>query len=98
MTELKEESRSDLSLPRRAHHVTERIVDGELVLYDPRRRRVHALNATAAFIWQTCDGERDQASILATLTGRYPDSREAIEADVRETLALFISEGLLASA
>jgi hypothetical protein len=80
---------------RRADHVTERVVDGELVLYDPRRQYVHALNSTAAFVWQACDGYRDEPAIVAELIGLYPESSQAIESDVLEILDLFLSEGLL---
>jgi hypothetical protein len=84
-------------LPHRVEHVTERIVDGELVLYDPHRQFVHALNPTAAFVWRACDGDRDEAAIAAGLSQLYPESSEVIERDVRETLDLFVSEGLLSS-
>ena len=79
----------------RADHLNERLVDGELVLYDHARQFVHALNPTAAFIWRACDGRHDQASIAAALAERYPESREAIEEDVLATLELFRAEGLL---
>src|SRR5690242_19602799 len=31
---------------------------GETVLYDAKRNKAHCLNATAAFVWQQCDGTR----------------------------------------
>ncbi len=83
------------ALPRRAGHLTERFVDGELVLYDPERQYVHALNATAAFIWSMCDGNRDRASIAQVLAGRYPDNRGVIERDVSAAIDALLSAGLL---
>ncbi len=83
------------SVPRRADHLAERLVDGELVLYDPQRQRVHALNPTAAFVWRACNGQHDEKSIIAELSERYPESRQTIEADVTEVLELFRTEGLL---
>jgi len=31
---------------------------GETVLYDAKTNKAHCLNATAAFVWQQCDGTR----------------------------------------
>jgi len=79
----------------RADHVAERLLDGELVLYDPRRQRVHVLNPTAAVAWRLCDGAHTLDGIVAALAERYPRSRRAIEADVPEILRMFRTEGLL---
>ncbi|MCL4531836.1 MAG: PqqD family protein [Actinobacteria bacterium] len=83
------------SLPVRAGHLVERVVDGELVLYDPRNQYVHALNPTAAFVWGACDGEHDTAAIVAELAQLYPESLDAIESDVPEILMQFHGSGLL---
>ena len=83
------------ALPLKADHLAERVVDGELVLYDPQRQYVHALNPTAAFVWRGCDGEHDVASIIAELAELYPGSRQAIEEDVVEILKQFQASGLL---
>lgn len=82
-------------MPVRASRLAERLVDGELVLYDPIRQHVHALNPTASFVWRACDGCHDEASIIAALAERYPDCREMIETDVADILVQFRAEGLL---
>lgn len=82
--------------PRRAAHVAERLVDGEMVLYDAVRRRVHVLNATAAFVWRACDGEHNQDDIVAAVRAHYP-RRTDLGCDVAEVLAHFRHEGLLSS-
>ncbi len=46
--------------------VMTRELDGELVIYDHQHGRAHALNRTAALVWQHCDGETDVDN-LATL-------------------------------
>lgn len=84
-----------ITLPTRADHLVERVVDGELVLYDPQRQYVHALNPTAAFVWRCCDGKHEAAGIASDLAGLYPESREAIEQDVPEILRQFHEGGLL---
>ncbi len=83
------------SMPWRAEHVAERLVEGEMVLYDSAHQRVHILNPTAAFIWQLCDGDHTPAAIVDTLAARYPEHRSAIEADVLGLLEAFRSAGIL---
>ena len=84
-----------MTLPLRAGHLVERVVDGELVLYDPQRQYVHALNPTAAFVWRCCDGQHEAAGIASELAELYPESREAIGQDVPEILRQFHEGGLL---
>jgi hypothetical protein len=84
-------------LPRRSDHVSEQLVDGEVVLYDSAEERIHALNATAAFVWHRCDGTRGEAEIVAELAGLYPEHALAIASDVAALISTLVSEGLLAS-
>lgn len=44
--------------PQRSSRIVSYEIDGEAVLFDPKRNRVHTLNATAAIVWQLCDGSR----------------------------------------
>jgi hypothetical protein len=90
-----DEAPQSLSRPSRSRRVVERVVDGELVLYDPVRQRVHSLNPTAGFIWRACTGQHTLDGIVALLATRYPGDLSAIEADVLETLSEFQREGLL---
>jgi Coenzyme PQQ synthesis protein D (PqqD) len=57
---------------------------------------VHALNHTAALIWDLCDGGRSLAEIerVVRLTFAVPAERN-LAADVRATIAEFQSKGLL---
>jgi Coenzyme PQQ synthesis protein D (PqqD) len=84
-------------MPLRATHVAERLVEGELVLYNPASQRVHVLNATAACAWRLCDGRHTEADIVAALAERYPENRQAIQQDIAEMLDLFRAEDLLAT-
>ena len=67
-----------------APHLTERSIDGELVIYDADRQKVHALNPTAAFIWRLLASTGDPAAAVDSLTERYPDWHEAISSDVAD--------------
>ena len=50
-------------------------VEDELLVFDSERGRAHSLNATAAAVWQACDGERDRRE-LATECGIDEDTLE----------------------
>jgi Coenzyme PQQ synthesis protein D (PqqD) len=44
-------------LPEARHDGVEVVtLDDELVVYDTKRNRAHALNRTSAAVWQVCDG------------------------------------------
>ncbi|HEY3111775.1 MAG TPA: PqqD family protein [Chloroflexota bacterium] len=75
--------------------IADRLVDGELVLYDPDEQRLHVLNPTAGLIWRLCDGKHQESDLVETLAGRYPRNRSAIEEDVPRIIGRFRSEGLL---
>jgi hypothetical protein len=95
MTDLSTIRLTDPTIPRHASHVAERLVGDELVLFDAKCQRVHALNPTAAFVWLSCDGDHDEQQIVAALAERFPDDKAAIEEDVASTLRLFAAEGLI---
>ena len=54
-------------------------IDGELCVYDIARQHVHALNHTAAFVWQRCDGRTAPGEIAAALSAEMSiDDAEAV--------------------
>jgi hypothetical protein len=64
----------------RADGILSKAIDGELILYDEERHRAHRLNATAAAVWQHCDGRRttdEIARLLSSETGK-PISDEVV--------------------
>lgn len=83
--------------PRRVDRVHERVTDDEIVLFDPRTEGVHALNRTAAAIWDLCDGDRDVESIARAIEAvlAEPAPRDAVLADVRRTVAELHRLGLI---
>jgi len=84
-------------VPRARPEVVFRSVAEDWVLYDPRNRDLHVLNATAAAVWSCCDGTLDEEGIVGELMEHLegaPDP-ETVRADVREALERFRSEGLL---
>ena len=42
-------------------------IDGEVLVYDLERDRVHRLNRTAALVWSHCDGQRTVGDLTTLL-------------------------------
>jgi len=70
-------------------------LDGEVVVYDTARARLHRLNASAASVWFECDGATTVEQVIAATIERYTGPREAIASDVRDTLVGLHRAGLL---
>jgi len=84
------------TLPRRSDHVVSRPLGGKVVLYNPDSREVSVLNATAAAVWELCDGNTPVADAVARLKGRFriAEARD-VEADVATVLRTLSRRGLL---
>lgn len=68
----------------------------ETILYDPTRKRVHALNTTGGFIWQHLDGECSLENIAKAMSLEFDGvSNEKALLDVRNLIDNFQMEGLL---
>jgi hypothetical protein len=81
--------------PKRAEGVTLRRAHDEIMLYDSAADRLHYVNATAAAIWELCDGETDRSEMVAAiclLTGMVP---EIVREDVDGVLTKFADAGLV---
>jgi PqqD family protein of HPr-rel-A system len=82
-------------LPRRRELPT-RVVGQELLVRDPQSGQVHFLSATAALIWDCCDGQTSFAECASRLNAAFaiPEGVD-IGADIREALDDFARRGLL---
>ena len=80
--------------PQKIESVHVESIDGELCVYDIARQRVHALNHTAAFVWQRCDGRTAPAELAAALSAEA--SVNDAEAVVQLTLQELAAAQLLA--
>ena len=81
--------------PRRIESVHVESIDGDLCVYDTARQHVHALNHTAAFVWQRCDGRTAPAELAAALSAEA--SIDDAEAVVQLTLQELAAAQLLAA-
>ena len=86
---------SAIRYPQRIQSVHVESIDGDLCVYDTARQRVHALNHTAAFVWQRCDGRTAPAELAAALSAET--SIDDAEAVVQLTLQELADAQLLAA-
>ena len=86
---------SVIRYPKRIESVHVESIDGDLCVYDTARQHVHALNHTAAFVWQRCDGRTAPAELAAALSAET--SVDDAEALVRLTLQELAAAQLLAA-
>ena len=83
-------------LPLRRPDVISQPAGQETLLYDPVADAVHALNRTAAAVWEMCDGQHTPADMAAHLCARFAIAPgRDVAADVQTALARFGQEGLL---
>ena len=61
-------------------------LDQELLLFHPQDGRLLELNATAALVWQLCDGVRTVAVISGLIADAYPQDAASIAQDVPDIL------------
>jgi hypothetical protein len=73
-------------------------VDGDVMLFHPARTEIHHLNATAALVWQLCDGQRSIGEIILILQESYPEAKDEIPGDVAEVVKDLIQKGCLLNA
>ena len=81
--------------PKRCVDLVDREVDGERVLLDEANGRIHRLNATAAFIWERCDGDTEVEELAAALADEFGRSAQEVRPDVEVLLRQLESLGLL---
>ena len=68
-------TRSDLMYPRRSSTTHTEQLGDEASVYDWARAQVHALNPTAARVWQLCDGATSPDAIAAALRAEMGSPR-----------------------
>ena len=83
-------------LPR-VRPLNARAAGEDTLLSDPGDGKVHFLNATAALVWQCCDGRTTLDDCVRRLRAAFAIPLEAdVAADVRDVLADLTQRGLLA--
>jgi hypothetical protein len=83
------------SLPQRRQY-TSQSVGNELMITEPESGKVHFFNATAAIVWECCDGRTSFAECEKRLRERFsvPDSVD-LATDIRTIVHNFSERGLI---
>ncbi len=91
----------DTNKPLRRDGVRLREMDGESMLYDEEKNKIHILNAVAGSIWEMCDGAHDTLDMEKKLRQSFEISGDVnLEEDIRHIiqnfadLELFVSPAL----
>ena len=84
---------TDTPTAREELTVTE--VDGELLVLNEAAGQVHRLNATAAFVFEHCDGDNTKADIAERIVATFDVSPEVAARDLDELLTTFRDNQLL---
>lgn len=83
------------TLPRKAPCVhDELLADGSMILYNACQQQVLTVNATAALVWECCDGAHDLAALVAEVREVFPDAPDPAR-DIRELLDHLHEQGML---
>ena len=81
--------------PRVKTDLLAEVVEDDLVVLVPETDQVHLLNATAAAIYELCDGTRSAGQIAAELRHLVGNPPDEIERDVSRALEELVEKGLL---
>ena len=78
--------------PRRSPTVHTETLGDEIAVYDGTRQQVHALNATAARVWQLCDGTTSPEVMAAALRSELalPEAEAVVDLTLRELARLHL--------
>jgi PqqD family protein of HPr-rel-A system len=71
-------------------------IDDETVVYDPKTGEVHYLNATAALVFELCDGSGSVAEIAGDLADAFGLPEDQVVEQVGGLVAALREAGLLA--
>jgi Coenzyme PQQ synthesis protein D (PqqD) len=83
--------------PRQRADLSIRSVGDESIVLDRVTNQVHQLNATAAFVWQRCDGRHTAPQIADELVGAFDVDPATAHDAVVTALRRFDELGLLAA-
>jgi hypothetical protein len=84
------------SKPKRRETVdSQALPDGSGLLFDSATATAYPVTASAARIWELCDGEHDVGSIIDELEAHYDIDRATLEADSRKLLEELLERGLV---
>ena len=81
--------------PKRRTDVMIRSVEGEVLVLDRRKEKIHQLNVTAAYIWERCDGRHSVVEIAMGLAAKFDIDLGTVSGHVAGAVREFEGLGLL---
>lgn len=72
--------------PLKASHVSVKEIDGQILILDRARDKLHELNTTAGYIWHCCDGKTAVAEIVTATAREFDADPGTVERDVADIL------------
>ncbi len=85
----------DLQPPTPNKDVSLQQVGQEAILHDRRNGRAHVINASAAQIWELCDGQNTLDQVVSAFAAEYGLPEADVQADVQYILTKFHDLGVL---
>ncbi|MBX3014046.1 MAG: PqqD family protein [Caldilineaceae bacterium] len=82
-------------IPKQISNYYLEVLNDEFLLYHPGRNQIYQINATAALIWQLCNGERSIDEIDVLLLAAYPTAGKALMQDTHETIQQLATQGVI---
>jgi hypothetical protein len=76
-----------------------RKLDHEVVVVDPRQRRIHVLNGTASVLWDLLERARSLPDLVTAVIGEEPFDvgGEVVARDVSAFIAEMVEKGLVSA-
>lgn len=78
-----------MEIPRRKEGLHVRELEGQTVVLDAEGERMHTLNQTAAFIFESIDGKRTVEEISHELAEAFDVSADVASEDTRKAVRQF---------
>jgi hypothetical protein len=75
-----------------------REVDGEVIVLDMVREKIHQLNATASMIWRHYQTGAERQDIVHRLAAEFDVGRDVLDRDVQDMFERFRELGLVVPA
>ena len=83
-------------IPTRIAEIEMELIEGEVLLYDPRQTRAVYLNPTAALVFGLCDGTRSVREVIGMIAECYTEaSSNNLTEEVLVTLNELQQNGIL---
>lgn len=85
----------DNKIPRQNQQFRLEEMEDEHLLYNPLHMKTVYLNPSATLVWRLCDGDRTVQQIIDLLVESYPESKQQIPADVRDSVTQLVNNQAL---